>query len=69
LGGLFIESPIEQHLGAPVKLDFLAGEGQIRASAVVCHMKRGEGVGLKFIAINHLDCQRLAGLIERGGTT
>ena len=66
LGGLFIESPIEQHLGAPVKLEFLADEGQIRASAVVCHVKPGQGVGLKFIAINHQDCQRLAGLIKRG---
>jgi PilZ domain len=64
-GGLFIESPVEQALGAPVKLDFLADEGQIRANAVVRHTKPGKGVGLKFVAINDQDCQRLAGLIER----
>jgi hypothetical protein len=64
-GGLFIESPVQQHLGAPVKLHFLAEEGQIRASAEVRHVKGSEGVGLKFIAIHDQDCQRLAGLIKR----
>ena len=67
VGGLFIESPMEQDLGAPVKLEFLADEGQIRASAVVCYVKRSEGVGLKFTAINHQDCQRVAGLMKRVG--
>jgi hypothetical protein len=67
--GLFIESPIEQELGAPVRLHFLADEGQIRASAVVRHVKRGQGVGLKLIAINHLDSQRLVALMKRVGTT
>ena len=65
LGGLFIESPVEQELGAPVKLDFLADEGPIRANAVVCHLKPCQGVGLKLIAIHHQDCERLGGLIER----
>lgn len=68
LGGLFIESPVEQDLGASVKLDFLAGEGQIRANAVVRHVRPGKGAGLKLIAINDQDCQRLAGLIQRVGT-
>lgn len=68
LGGLFIESPVEQDLGASVKLDFLAGEGQIRANAVVRHVRPGKGAGLKVIAINDQDCQRLAGLIQRVGT-
>lgn len=65
LSGLFIESPVEQELGAPVKLDFLADEGPIRANAVVCHLKPSRGVGLKLIAIHHQDGERLAGLIER----
>jgi hypothetical protein len=69
LGGLFIESPVEQDLGAPVKLDFLADEGQIRANAVVRHVKPGKGAGLKLIAIDERDCQRLAGLIQRVGTS
>ncbi len=65
LGGLFIESPVEQDLGAPVKLHFLADEGQIRANAVVRHVRPGKGAGLKLIAINDQDCQRLASLIRR----
>lgn len=65
LGGLFIESPVEQDLGAPVKLDFLADEGQIRANAIVRHVRLGKGAGLKLIAINDQDCQRLTSLIRR----
>lgn len=65
LGGLFIESPVEQDLGAPMRLHFLADEGQIRANAVVRHVRPGKGAGLKLIAINDQDCQRLASLIRR----
>lgn len=65
LGGLFIESPVEQDLGAPIKLDFLADEGQIRANAVVRHVRPGKGAGLKLTAINDQDCHRLASLIRR----
>lgn len=63
--GMFIESPIEANIGAPVKLNFLAPEGQIRASAVVRHVISGEGLGLKFIAINDHDCHHLVGLMKR----
>lgn len=66
-GGLFIESPFEQNLDASVILHFLADEGQIRANAVVRHVRPGHGLGLKLIAINEQDCQRLAGLIQRVG--
>lgn len=65
LGGLFIESPVEMNLGAPVKLDFLADEGQIRANAVVRHVKSGQGLGLKFTAVHSQDSQHLAALIKR----
>jgi len=65
LGGLFIESHVEAGIGAPVKLDVLADEGQIRASAVVRHVRRGHGMGLKLIAINDQDCRRLAGFMKR----
>ncbi|PYT82097.1 MAG: hypothetical protein DMG40_07265 [Acidobacteria bacterium] len=65
LGGVFIECPFEENLDAPVKLHFLADEGQIRANAVVRHVEGGKGLGLKFIAINDQDLQRLAGLIKR----
>jgi hypothetical protein len=68
LSGLFIESPVEVNLGAVVKLNFLADEGQIRASAEVRHTQRGQGLGLKFIAIHGQDCQHLATLIKRLGS-
>lgn len=64
-GGLFVESPLEENIDSPVKLHFLVDEGQIRANAVVRHVRRGKGLGLKFIAINDQDSQRLAGLIKR----
>lgn len=64
-GGLFVESPLEENIDSPVKLHFLVDEGQIRANAVVRHVRRGKGLGLKFIAINDHDSQRLAGLIKR----
>ncbi len=66
-GGLFMETPVEENLGALVTLHFLADEGQIRASAEVRHLRPGHGVGLKFIAINGQDCQHLAALIKRLG--
>jgi hypothetical protein len=66
-GGLFMEAPVEANLGALVRLHFLADEGQICASAEVRHAKSGQGVGLKFIAINGQDCQHLAALIKRLG--
>lgn len=67
LGGLFIELPVEENFGAPLKLHFLADEGQIRASAEVRHAKPGQGLGLKFTAIHAQDCQHLAALIKRLG--
>lgn len=63
--GLFIESPLEENIDSPVKLQFLVDEGQIRANAVVRHVKQGKGLGLKFVAINNQDGQRLADLIKR----
>jgi PilZ domain-containing protein len=64
LGGLFVESPLEESLGAPVQLHFLADEGRIRANAVVRHVRPGKGLGLRLTTINDQDCQRLAGLIR-----
>jgi hypothetical protein len=68
-GGLFIESSVGVNSGAHVKLHFLADEGQIRATAVVRHVKPGQGLGLKFTAIHGEDCQRLADLIKRLGSS
>lgn len=69
LGGLFIQSPVEEDLGAPVKLYLLTGAGQIRANAVVRHVRPSRGLGLEFTAIDKRDCQRLGDLIECFGTT
>src|SRR5947199_8271449 len=57
--GLFMESPVEEHLGALVTLHFLAGEGQIRARAEVRHAKHGNVDGRKIIdyhlhSVDHL---------------
>ena len=38
LGGLFVETPTLRAIGTPTKVDFLVGEGQIRADAVVRHV-------------------------------
>ena len=65
LGGLFMESPLEESFGGPLKLHFLADEGQIRASAEVRHAKPGQGLGLKFTSIQGEDCQHLAALLKR----
>jgi hypothetical protein len=52
MGGLFIETPKAKHVGATTKLYFLVEEGQIRADAVVRHVKSGCGLGLKFNAVS-----------------
>ena len=63
--GLFLETPEREAEGVLTRLDFLAQEGQIRADAVVRHAKSGEGLGLKFIALNDQDRPKLAALLTR----
>ena len=65
LGGLFVETPKPGSVGSTVKLDFLVDEGQIRAEAVVRHVKPGRGLGLKFTALSDADRPRLAALLRR----
>src|SRR5258705_13647020 len=45
LGGLFLETAALRAIGTPTKVDFLVGEGQIRADAVVRHIVAGRGLG------------------------
>jgi len=52
-------------VGATAKVDFLVEEGQIRGDAIVCHVKRAAGMGLKFTAVPEEDRQRLGMLITR----
>ena len=65
VGGLFIETPCLKDLGAPVKVHFLVSEGQIRADAAVRHVEPGQGLGLRFTALNDQDGQRFEALIKR----
>src|SRR5260370_39156100 len=52
LGGLFLETAALRAIGPPTKVDFLVGEGQIRADAVVPHIVAGRGMGVEIIAAN-----------------
>ena len=65
LRGLFIETSDPRPLGATAKIDFLVQEGQIRAEAVVRHVKPGTGMGLKLTALAEPDRPRLAALMTR----
>jgi PilZ domain-containing protein len=65
LGGLFVETPKPRSVGSTVKVDFLVDEGQIRAEAVVRHVKPGRGLGLKFTALTDADRPHLGALMSR----
>ncbi len=65
MGGMFIETSQRKAEGVLTRLHFLVQEGQIRADAVVRHAKSGEGLGLKFIALNEQDRPKLAALLTR----
>src|SRR5260370_31569774 len=64
-GGLFVETEEARDVDAPIRLDFLVQEGQIRAKAVVRHVKPGSGLGLKFTALTEEDGARLTALMTR----
>jgi PilZ domain len=64
-GGLFIKTRTPRSVGAPVEIDFLVEEGQIRAEGVVRHLEPAGGLGLKFTAMPDADRPRLAMLITR----
>jgi hypothetical protein len=64
-GGLFLQTSRPKRIGSTTNLHFLVQEGQIRAEAVVRHVKPGSGLGLKFKAVNEKDGPNLAALIRR----
>ncbi|MGC2889858.1 MAG: PilZ domain-containing protein, partial [Candidatus Acidiferrum sp.] len=64
-GGLFVETEALQEVDATIRLDFLVQEGQIRAKAVVRHVKPGSGLGLRFTALTEEDGPRLTTLMAR----
>ena len=51
-------------VGEKVHLNFLAPEGQIRADAIVRHVRPGS-LGLKFVAMRDEDRPNLAALMTR----
>jgi PilZ domain len=65
IGGLFIQTLRPKRIGSTTDLHFLVPEGQIRADAVVRHVKPGGGLGLKFKAVNEKDRHNLAALMRR----
>ena len=64
-GGLFIETSVAVAVGTVATIDFLVQEGQIRAEAVVRHVKPTGGLGLRFTAMHKTDHPRLGMLITR----
>ena len=64
-GGMFLE--IEQPLakGQTANLHFLVQEGAIQADAVVRRFTAGEGLGLKFVAIEKECGRQFAELLTR----
>jgi PilZ domain len=65
MGGLFVETEKAREVDATIRLDFLVQEGQIRAEAVVRHVKPDRGLGLKFTALTEEDGPRLTALMTR----
>ena len=64
-GGLFVQTKKSRAVGAKTNVHFLVEEGQIRAEAVVRHVRPGRGLGLEFTAVQEEDRQRLADLMKR----
>ena len=66
IGGLclLIEKTERMTIGEKVHLNFLTPEGQIRAEAIVRHV-RPERLGLKFVAISEQDRTHLTALMTR----
>jgi len=64
-GGLFVLTHEYKAVGAKTNLHFLVEEGQIRAEAVVRHVKPGRGLGLQFTAVREEDRRHLADLMRR----
>lgn len=64
-GGLFIETPRSIPAATLVTLHFLVGEGQVRAEALVRHVERKNGLGLKFLTVTEGDRPKLEALLMR----
>ena len=66
IDGLFIQTPhLKVKEGMQAKLDFLVQEGRIKADAIIRHVKGGDGLGLRFVAVADDDRQRLKAMLSR----
>jgi hypothetical protein len=65
IGGLFIQTREPKAVGATAKLAFLVAEGQIRAEAILRHVRPKVGLGLQFTALCKEDRAHLAALLAR----
>jgi hypothetical protein len=65
VGGLFIQTREPKTVGATAKLAFLVAEGQIRAEAIVRHVRPKVGLGLQFTALCKEDRAHLTALMAR----
>jgi hypothetical protein len=63
--GMFLLTRESKPVGSITRLHFLVEEGQIRAEAIVRHVKPGCGLGMEFTIVLEEDRQRLAGLMKR----
>ncbi len=64
-GGMFLEVEKPLANGQMANLHFLVQEGSIRADAVVRRYEPGEGLGLKFVAVERDSGPHLAELLTR----
>jgi len=63
LGGLFICTPQPPPAGDYIKLVFEVPGGDVRARAMVCDSRVGEGMGIQFVSMGHEARARLNRLL------
>jgi hypothetical protein len=64
LGGLFICTPLPPPVGDFIKLVFEVPGGDVRARALVCDSRLGQGMGIQFVAMGHETRARLNRLLS-----
>jgi hypothetical protein len=64
LGGLFISTPVPPPTGDYIKLVFDVPGGDVRARALVCDSRCGEGMGIQFVSMGHEARARLNKLLS-----
>ena len=65
LGGLFIATSDPAAVGTVVKIVFDVPSGEVRARAIVKHVKAGQGMAVAFIDMDYPDRARLDQLLKK----